>query len=186
MHKRLNATGEALEYIQDLEKHNFVKAYETTSGNELFFILCNIKYGIFVTVSTYKERSTIDSGDMYGEVLVPDGDPKKYKRWKAFWLSGGSHSALEGTMTDAFSFDIRSHYPPDIIQRLNKDELVLTSPWLETSKHLLWFVTSAETAKAERKGWGERSDLYDRLINEKIQKFPDDIKKILTVSIALS
>jgi hypothetical protein len=89
-------------------------------------------------------------------------------------------------MTDAFSFDIRSHYPPDIIQRLNKDELVLTSPWLETSKHLLWFVTSAETAKAERKGWGERSDLYDRLINEKIQKFPDDIKKILTVSIALS
>ncbi len=186
----LNPRGDVLEYIRDLKKHKFVKVYEEPfDGNELFYIMCNVENGLFVTLSTTNRQSEIGSGDTFGEVLVPDkSDTARFNKFCKFWFGGGNHFISKEGTVDMFMLNLR-FYPPKIVSDIKSLGLTLLSPWWEPHDGLRFMTPSelsmggSSTANRTFSSW---SDFSSFTTDKKIMTFPDAAKKIILVGLALN
>jgi hypothetical protein len=187
----LKPRGAALEYIKDLKKHNFIKAYEEPfDGNELFYIMCNVENGLFVTLSTTNRQSEIDSGDTFGEMLIPDkSDKARFNKFCKFWFGGGNHFISKEGTVDMFMLNLLRFYPPKIVSDIKSLGLTLLSPWWEPHASIR-FMTPSEVSmggnRTTNRTFSSWSDFSSFTTGEKIMTFPDAAKKIILAGLALS
>ena len=136
--------------------------------------------GMLLTVESYNDRSTVNSSDLYYELILPkdlDNIDELEQILMLEVLKGSSHTAMmtrKGVTKQAVC--VRRDAREGLVSHLRKLGLYnhgTNNPWRHYDEHFLWLCDFSETR--------DKNYDYKRIERKKVARLPLDVRQMLGV-----